>query len=89
METEIYGQPQYDVLEAYYETAKTLESWSELQDMARQSMMPLSPNDTANRDRLQSIITAVDMLLARYREYREETNEILNEVEDVLNELLK
>lgn len=93
MQSEIYGHPQYDALESYYETAKSIEGWSELKDRARQSIMGLSSMDTANRDRLQDIITAIDMLENRYREYREtyneEIREALNEVEDALNELLK
>lgn len=93
MQTEIYGMPQYDALEAYYETAKSIEDWSELKDRARQSVMGLGSNDTANRDRLQDIIRAIDMLESGYGVYRdrygEEVHEVLNEVEDALNDLLK
>lgn len=92
MQTEIYGYPQYDVLETYYERAKSIEDYTELRDMATERVRGLNPND-ANHERLQEIISAIDRLENGYREYRDrygdEVNEVLNEVEETLIELLK
>ena len=93
LQTEIYGNPTYEILEPFYETIKTLGDFSELRSRASHGLAAArTPTDS---ERLQEIIKAIDELKRNYADYARRygtsgvnENQILNEVEQNLLELL-
>lgn len=90
LQSEVYGNSNYEVLRPYFETMKTLNDFEELRTMADHRLY--AARTDADRDRLQEIINAVDRIKNTYnvyaRRYADDVNEVLNEVEENLLELL-
>jgi hypothetical protein len=87
LETNVYGNSAYDVLDPYFETMKSPRDFEELKNRARQSL----PNarTTADRERLLAIIDAVDRLNNSFQLYNRNTgDETLNEIINEMNNLL-
>jgi hypothetical protein len=93
LQTEIYGNPEYDILEPFFETIKTPQDFSELRGRANAG---LQTQTGASAERLRRIMTAIDELKRNYNEYARRhgshemtESEILAEVERNILELLK
>lgn len=93
LQTQIYGNPAYDILEPFFETVKSMGDFSELRSRAEAGLHAArTPSDT---ERLQEIIRAIDTLKRNYDEYARRygvsdvnETEVLNEIEKNLLELL-
>ncbi len=92
MQTEIYGNRAYDVLNPYFESVKTLNDFQLLRERTRHAMQTARTSE--DRDRLSNISNAIDSLLHLYDQYNrrhqnptprmEESLDILNEIEKLL-----
>jgi hypothetical protein len=84
LQTQVYGNPTYDILDPYFETVKTVSDFDALRDRAG-----IAASRAAQRsdvERLNGIIEAIDALMAHYNQYRRQygVNETLNEIEKTL-----
>ena len=93
LQTEVYGNPEYDALEPFLETVKSLNDFNELRSRANHGLA--AARSTADTERLRDIITTIDKLKQNYQDYARrygtsglDENEILNEVEKKLLEIL-
>jgi len=90
LQSEIYGNPEFEILEPFYETVKTLNDFSELRSRANTNLSVV--RSSAQAERLREIIEAIDNLKRKYGEYSQRygmnENEILNEVEKNLLDLI-
>ena len=92
LQAEVYGNPAYDALEPFFETVKSMNDFNELRSRAQAGLH--AARSTADTERLQEIIKAIDELKRNYNDYASrygtsEMDEVLNEVEIKLLELLK
>lgn len=94
LQTEVYGNPEYDALEPFLETVKSVQDFNELRSRASNGLAAARTN--ADTERLQDIITTIDKLKHNYQDYARrygtsgvDENQILNEVEKKLLELLE
>ncbi len=92
LQAEVYGNPEYEALEPFFETIKSMNDFNELRSRAQAGLQ--AARTTADTERLQEIIKAIDNLKRNYNEYAarygtSEMDEVLNEVEIKLLELLK
>jgi len=90
LERNVYGNQTYDVLDPYIETLKSLRDFEELKNRARQSLT--AARTTADRERLLSIIDAVDTIINAFEVYSRGNggvNEILNEILTEVSNLIK
>ena len=94
LQSEVYGNPDYDALEPFFETIKTNNDFNELRSRAQAGLHAARSN--SDTERLNDIITTIDRLKRNYNEYAArygtsemDENEILNEVELKLLELLQ
>lgn len=93
LQTQIYGNPAYEILDPYFETMKSLNDFEELKQRAKLALN--NARTTADRDRLLGIADAVDSMKNLYRQYsagygrNNPVNEILNEIEAEVYNLLK
>lgn len=93
LQTEVYGNPTYDILEPFFETVKSMNDFSELRSRANAGLsVARTSTDT---ERLTAIIRAIDELKRNYNDYARRygtsdvnENEVLNEIEKNLLELL-
>jgi len=93
LQTEVYGNPEYEALEPFLETVKSLNDFNELRSRASHGLsVARTPADT---ERLQEIINTIDNLKRNYQDYARrygtsglDEDEILSEVEHRLLELL-
>jgi len=93
LQTEIYGNPDFDILEPFFESMKTPQDFSELRVRANAG---LQTQGSASAERLRQIITAIDTLMSNYNDYARRhgshemsESEILAEVERQVLNLLK
>ena len=93
LQTQVYGNPEYDILEPFFETIKSVNDFNELRSRANIGI-GAARND-ADRERLQEIVTTIDSLKRNFQEYANrygtsgvDENQILKEVEQQLLELL-
>jgi len=92
LQSQVYGNPAYDILDPYFETMKSLNDFEELKQKAKFALN--NARTTIDRERLLGIIDAVDSMKNLYRQYsggygrNNPVNEILNELEENLKELL-
>jgi len=93
LQSEVYGNPNYEILEPFMETVKSLNDFNELRSRASHGLS--ASRSSADTERLQEIIKAIDLLKRNYSDYAQrygtsgvDENEILNEVEQKLLELL-
>jgi hypothetical protein len=90
MQTEIYGNHAYDVLNPYFETIKTLNDFQLLRERTRHAMQ--AARTAEDRTRLADISNAIDSLMHLYQQYERrhqnpnvrESLDVLNEIEDLL-----
>jgi len=93
LQSEIYGNPEYEILEPFFETVKSYNDFLELRSRAQAGLNVA--RTTSDSERLREIINAIDNLKRNYNEYADRygsnvnEDEILNEVELKLLELLK
>ena len=93
LQTQVYGNPDYEILEPFFETVKSMNDFNELRSRASHGLS--AARSTADSERLQDIIRAIDQLKREHQDYAErygtsamDENEILSEVEQKLLELL-
>lgn len=93
LQTEIYGNPEFDILEPFFESMKTPQDFSELRARAN---VGLATQSGSGAERLRKIIMAIDILRTNYNEYSRRhgssemsENDILAEVERNVMDLLK
>jgi len=93
LQTEVYGNPDFDILEPFFETVKSMNDFSELRSRANHGLS--ASRSSSDTERLGNIITAIDLLKQNHNDYARrygtagvDENEILNEVEEKLLELL-
>lgn len=90
LQTEIYGNPEYEILEPFYETVKTINDFNELRSRASLNISIVRSHSEA--ERLREIIGAIDKLKRGFSEYSQRhgmnENDILNEVEKNLLDLI-
>ena len=93
LQTQVYGNPDYDILEPFFETVKSIGDFSELRSRANAGLQV--SRSTTDTERLTEIIRAIDNLKRKYNDYASmhgtspmDENQILNEVEKNLLELL-
>lgn len=90
LETNVYGNSTYDVLDPYFETMKSLGDFEELKNRANLSLA--NARTTADRERLLAIIDAVDTIKNSFHNYTRDNsnvNEILNEILTEVNNLIR
>lgn len=83
LQTQVYGNPEYEILDPYFETLKSLSDFEALRERAS-----LSASRAAQRndvERLNGIVAAIDAMRAHYGQYRRQYG--VNESLDVLNEI--
>ena len=93
LQSEVYGNPDLDILEPFFETVKSLGDFSELRSRAEAGLMAArTPNQS---QRLNEIIQAIDQLKRMYQQYSQrygtsglDENQVLNEIEKNLLDLL-
>ena len=93
LQSQVYGNPDYDILEPFFETVKSIGDFSELRSRANMGLQ--ASRSATDTERLTEIIRAIDQLKQNYNEYARRhgttemnENQILNEVEKNLLELL-
>jgi hypothetical protein len=93
LQTEVYGNPDYEILEPFFETIKSIGDFNELRSRASNGLS--AARTTADQERLQEIVRTIDVLKQNYNEYARRygtstvnENKILQEVEQQLLELL-
>lgn len=90
LQSEVWGNPDFEILSPYFESAKTIESFDELRDRAEFGLS--AARSSADTERLQGIIRAIDGVKQNYQTYLDvygsNVNEILNEVKKTLLDLL-
>lgn len=93
LQTSVYGNPEYEILEPFFETIKSMGDFSELRSRANHGLSAARSN--ADVERLREIIRAIDLLKQNYNDYASrygtspmDENQILNEVEKNLLDLL-
>lgn len=94
LQTEVYGNPDYEILEPFFETIKSIGDFNELRSRASNGLH--AARTSADQERLQEIVRTIDVLKQNYNEYARrhgtssvDENQILQEVEEQLLELLK
>jgi hypothetical protein len=93
LQTQVYGNPEYEILEPFFETVKSIGDFNELRSRASHGLS--AARSSADTERLTEIIRAIDQLKREHQDYAErygtsavDENQILNEVEEYLLELL-
>jgi len=93
LQSEVYGNPEYEALEPFFETAKSYNDFLELRSRASTGLG--AARNSADTERLQEIMNTIDNMKRKYAEYADRygtsvnEDDILNEVELKLLELLK
>jgi len=93
LQTEVYGNPEYDILEPFFETVKSMNDFSELRSRANAGLS--AARTSSDTERLTAIIRAIDELKRNYNDYARRygtsdvnENQVLNEIEKNLLDLL-
>jgi hypothetical protein len=93
LQNHIYGQPEFEPLDPYFETTKNMNDFTELRNRANNSLSNARTDN--DRQRLLGIVDAVDRLDNTYQRYQTQygvndmSENILTEVEENLMELFK
>jgi len=94
LQTEIYGNPDFDILEPFFETIKSIGDFNELRSRASHGLS--AARSSTDSERLTEIIAAIDNLKQKYNDYSTrygtsgvDENQILNEVEKNLLDLIQ
>jgi hypothetical protein len=90
LQTQVYGNPDYTILDPYFDTVKELGDFEALADRA--SIAASRARNAADVERLNGIVAAVTALKTHYSQYRRqygvnESLNVLNEIEKSLLEL--
>lgn len=93
LQTEVYGIPDYEVLEPFFETIKSISDFDDLRNRASNGLR--AARTTTDQERLQQIIRTIDTIKQNYNDYSRRhgssginENQILQEVERQLFDLL-
>lgn len=87
LQTQIYGNPEFEILDPYFETMKSFSDFQQLKERA--NLAQHNARTAADRERLQGIADAVDSMKELYGQYTNSYGRGSNPINETLDELIK